>query len=299
MRVRKSVVLLTVGAAMQWSLAAWANPYQPIVERNAFGLKPPPAPVQEQPAEPPKPPSKVVLTGISNMFAKKRALLEITEPNQPPAKGQAAAAAKTERPILAEGEKAGDVEVLSIDLDKNIVRIRNGNIEADLTFEVPKSAATPGQPGQPQLGQPYQAGIPNAGVPGAPGQPQNQPTVISASGPGNGSGVTLMGGGATATNAAGSSVTTYGGSATTGVPSPLGTESGLRTIPSRTMRTNPGDQQQQIDPAQQAVLMEAERIRAQQRMRNSRMNGGAPPLPPTPITQEIQQGQPAPPPGPQ
>ncbi|HZO85776.1 MAG TPA: hypothetical protein VFC26_11215 [Verrucomicrobiae bacterium] len=242
---------LVLSAAIQWAGAEpKANPYGPIIDRNPFGLKPPPPPVVETNQEPATPPPNVKLTGISNLFAK-RALLEITEQQAPARPGQPPAPVGTvNRPILAEGEAMHGVEVVAIDLEKSRVRILVGGTESELTFEVPKpSTPPPGAPPMPgRPGQPMASMNPN--VPAAAAQP----TIIT---PGNaqstgGGGVTLYGGGGTATMA-NSGVTTLGGAAQ--VPSPLGTESGLRTIPSRTIRTpnnpNPDQPQQQFDPTQQ------------------------------------------------
>src|SRR5580765_3423291 len=55
------------------------NPYQVIVERNPFGLKPVPPPPEPAPVAPATPPGKVILTGITTIFGTPRALLEITE----------------------------------------------------------------------------------------------------------------------------------------------------------------------------------------------------------------------------
>src|SRR5687767_9089237 len=119
-----------------------SNPYGGIVERNPFGLKPPPPPVVETNQEPATPPPNVKLTGISNLFAK-RALLEVTEQQAPARPGQPPQASGTvNRPILAEGEAAFGVEVVAIDFDKNIVRIRNAGAESELTFEVPKPSGS-------------------------------------------------------------------------------------------------------------------------------------------------------------
>jgi hypothetical protein len=284
---------LALSTAIQWAGAeAKSNPYGPIIDRNPFGLKPPPIAVVETNQEPATPPPNVKLTGISN-FSAKRALLEITEQQAPARPGQPPPPGGTvNRPILAEGEALYGVEVVAIDLEKNKVRILVGGTESELTFEVPKP------PGGPAPGAPP--------VPGRPGQPMAsvnpnvpaaaaQPTVIT---PGKaqstgGGGVTLYGGGATATTA-NSGVTTLGGAAA--VPSPLGTENGLRTIPSRTIRTpnNPNPDQQQIDPAQQQVLMELNRQAQQnQPTYNRRSRQGQqvpqPPLPPTDLTPQNQQ----------
>src|SRR5881628_2823137 len=109
------------------------NPYSPIVERNVFGLRPPPPPVVETNQAPATPPVKVVLTGITSMFGpqSKRAFLEITEQ-------EGGKPGTPKRPMLSEGDREGLIEVLSIDIDRNVVKIRNNNVESELTFEVPK-----------------------------------------------------------------------------------------------------------------------------------------------------------------
>jgi hypothetical protein len=269
---------LALSAAIQWAAAeAKPNPYGPIIDRNPFGLKPPPPPVVETNQEPAAPPPNVKLTGISNLFAK-RALLEITEQQAPSRPGQPPPPGGTvNRPILAEGEAMHGVEVVAIDLEKNRVRIRNAGTESELTFEVPKlsgGSTAPPMPGRP--GQPMASVNPN--VPAAAAQP----TVITpGSAQGAGRGVSLYGGG-NATTTANSGVTTLGGA--TQVPSPLGADSGLRTIPSRTIRT-PNNPDQQIDPAQQQILMEANRLQQQQQPTYRRGRPTIqPPLLPTDLT---------------
>lgn len=122
---------------------ARTNPYQVIVERNPFGLKPIPPPVAETNQITATPPVKVVLTGITSMFGpnSKRVFLEMTE-QQPAGK----AAAPPIRAMLGEGDREGDIEVVSIDIDRSIVKIRNSGAESELTFEVAKP--TPSTPGQ-------------------------------------------------------------------------------------------------------------------------------------------------------
>jgi len=95
--------LMAGGAATNVWGEAQNNPYQAIVERNPFGLKPPPPPPDPTPVAPVTPPGKVILTGITSMFGPThRALLEITE--QEAGKG-----ATTRKPILREGERDGAV----------------------------------------------------------------------------------------------------------------------------------------------------------------------------------------------
>ena len=290
MRATKAAIVsaLALSATAPWASAeARPNPYGPIVERNAFGLKPPPPPQVETPAEPAKPPPNVKLTGISNLF-RPRALLEITE-QQPAAKpGQAPTPGGTvNRPILSESEAAFGVEVLAIDLERNIVRIRNAGTESELTFEVPKSGGggpTPPVPGQPPVVNPQALNASSAAG--------SQPTIISSSSAQatGGGGVSIYGGGNTAAPNNSGGVTSYGGS----VPSPLGADTGLRTIPSRTIRTPTATDQQAVDPAQQQLLMELNRTRQQMQQQGtlnntrpgtSRRPTVEPPLPPTQFSQ--------------
>src|SRR4051794_5262146 len=148
------------------SAEAKPNPYLSIVDRNPFGLKPPPPPPDPTPVAPVVPPAKVVLTGITSLFGptSKRALLEITE--QEPGKP-----ANVRKPILREGERDGSVDVVSIDLEKNTVHIKNGGQELDLKFEEPgKLASATSKPAIPG-GFP----MPNPNVP----QAAAAPTIIS------------------------------------------------------------------------------------------------------------------------
>ena len=117
-----------------------ANPYEAIVERNPFGLKPPPPPAPpEDPSTkaPPAPPATVEVTGITSILSSKRALLEIIPgPGKPMIK-----------PILSEGERVDSVEVVSINVEKNEVVVKNGGVITNLTFKVAKSTPGPAVPG--------------------------------------------------------------------------------------------------------------------------------------------------------
>lgn len=176
------------------SVLAYANPYQPIAERNPFGLKAPPVQKVDEPPPVVVPLAKVVLTGITSMFGPTpRALLEITE--QEPGK-----APNTKKPILREGERDGSVEVLSIDVVKNMVRIKNGTVETNVTFELAKlSGPAPGLPTGPGM-----APAPGPGQHPVPGMPQAgfRPTTANPA-------PTIIGG-ADNPGRANSGVTTYG-----------------------------------------------------------------------------------------
>jgi len=140
--------------------------------------------------------AKVVLTGITSIFgpSSKRAILEITEQ-------EAGKAGTIKKPILREGERDGSIEVVSIDVEKSIVLIRNGGVETNLIFEVQKSPAGPPTPaplpGAP--GAPITAGFNpphHAGLPGAP--PAANPAAIASPYSANSSGaggITVLSGG--------------------------------------------------------------------------------------------------------
>jgi hypothetical protein len=82
------------------------NPYQTIVERNLFGLKPSPPP---QAAEPDHPaPPKITLTGITTILGDKEVLMKVLMPGKP---GESP---KEQSFILAEGQQEGDLRVLTV-----------------------------------------------------------------------------------------------------------------------------------------------------------------------------------------
>jgi hypothetical protein len=112
------------------------NPYLVIAERNVFRLKP--FPVQthivEQP--PPKPAPKILVTGITDICGRKQVLAEITEVGQP-----------TVRPVLAEGESFGAIEVLQIDVEQSHVKVRIQGDESELKLQTAQqSPAAPPPP---------------------------------------------------------------------------------------------------------------------------------------------------------
>ena len=125
--------LTAVGALVAgWPGAARADAHQPgytsIVGRNAFALKAPPLPppLVLPPAPPPVQLAAVEVTGLTSLLAIKKACLEIV-----PGPGM-----RMLRVILGEGEKLDAVEVVSIDIEKNRVTIKNGPVTTNLTFKV-------------------------------------------------------------------------------------------------------------------------------------------------------------------
>jgi hypothetical protein len=107
--------------------SANSNPYNGIVDRNVFSLKP--KLIQEElPKEQPKPPVKLTLTGITTILGNKRVLLSAQIPARPPEQ------AKTENYMLTEGQRDGGVEVISIDEKGGKVVVNNNGITETLDF---------------------------------------------------------------------------------------------------------------------------------------------------------------------
>lgn len=262
---------------------AWAdtktNPYDLIVERNPFGLKPPPPPPDPNEVNKPPPaapPATVELTGITSILSSKKALFEIIPgPGKPMIK-----------PILSEGERIESVEVVSINVDKNEVTVKNGGITTNLTFKVAKSTG-PGAPGA------VPGSIPPPVIPGAipptPTQPQTSYNQQQGSGRYN----VMVGGGNTVTPASAPGVPNYGGginpglntgvapAVNTGVPN---TDTGFRSIPSRNLRTTPQAQEGAISREEQYQILEANRLKNEALRQMSGGQISMPPLPPTPYT---------------
>jgi hypothetical protein len=288
-----------------------SNPYLHIPERNVFNLRPPPPPVAETNQVAATLPSKVILTGITSLFGP-QVFLEITEqePGKPPP-------TMPKRPILRAGDREGDIEVLSIDVDRSIVRIRNRSVESELTFEVPKSGGGGGGGGAAAGGGNLAANPPAVNP---HGPPQGQPTIISSSEPrggvtmlggggaftGNSAGVTTFGGSTPLASGTSGGISSFGGLPPTGGPAyssaanpALAAAGGLPNIPSRTMRTpsTTPPPQQQIDPEVQAAIMAAHQMNNEQINQANAGKRGAPQIPPLPIVRHLQENSGPPVPG--
>jgi hypothetical protein len=176
-------LLVCAAGGLTWWSAAYAatadlpgNPYQPIVERNVFGLKPPPPPPDPGANKPPPP--KIIVTGITTLMNKKRALLKTPGPAPKPgekAKGE-------QSYILSVGEGQDGIEVLDIDENAGTVKVNNSGevVTLDLVKDGQKPSAgvpTP-MPGGMPGGIPAPGAIPApvnpaAGVPGTPTYPRS------------------------------------------------------------------------------------------------------------------------------
>jgi len=120
-----------------------SNNYADIPERNAFGLKPPPQHIKENP--PPQLP-KIVLTGITTILDDKRALMKTLPPAQKPGDQS-----KELSLILTEGQREGEIEVLQIDEKTGSVKVNNSGTVMTLTLEKDgaKLPTTPPAPSAP------------------------------------------------------------------------------------------------------------------------------------------------------
>ena len=137
--------------------AADSNPYQRIVERNVFGLKPPAPPPDPEANKPP--PAKIFLTGITTILGNKRALMKMTPPVTKPGEQP-----KEQAYTLAEGERDGGLEVLEIDEKAGTVKVNNFGTVATIDFESNGVKAAPG----PAPGALQMPGVPPGMRPGLP-----------------------------------------------------------------------------------------------------------------------------------
>ncbi len=116
-----------------FSLGAFAdvkeNPYQVIIDRNPFNLRPippPPTVVVVETNAPPLPPPEIKLTGISTLSGAPKVFLQVEDKQTKKASFP---------PPLAVGDNHFEISIVSIDVENNTVRIRNGDAETTLDFD--------------------------------------------------------------------------------------------------------------------------------------------------------------------
>jgi hypothetical protein len=219
-------------------LGVWAevkeNPYEEIVNRNAFALKPPPPPPGPGENAPPPSPVDILLTGISTLGGTKKVLLQVTD--------KAPGKQKTEfPPPLVEGDVQGRVEVVSIDADKGAVVLKIDGNEKTLTFEKdspkPGGAVPAGTPPHPMMPNPAGT-IPLPGVTSAAGAAAavNAAMAGGAAGTSGKYGV-MVGGGTASVPSPATTVAGVGGVGVGTVPAAYGATT-TPTIPTRPLRTD-------------------------------------------------------------
>jgi hypothetical protein len=241
------------------------NPYQSIVDRNVFGLKPPPPPPDPSAADK-TPPPPIFLTGISS-FAGKVAMMK----SQPTAQKPGTPPKGEQFYMLREGQRDGELEVISIDERAGTVKINYAGTESTLDFTnngvkvalgAPAAAGAPGgRPAVPGVG-----GIPAPGTTARPGLALPMGRSLRTSTPA----------GAQSANRSGASPTAYGYQNPSLATANL--TAGTAATASQQTQVNAVNQ---LPAEQQMVLIEAERERTQQAVDA----GLLPPLPPTPLSQ--------------
>ena len=125
---------LGVGSTRNVHALTEASAFSEIALRNVFHLQPIPPTVAltQQPETP-----KVTITGITDVCGRRQVLVEISEPGAPMLKS-----------VLTEGERAGPLEVVQIDMKKGQVRANINGEENLLTLRAPQ-ASVPTPPAPP------------------------------------------------------------------------------------------------------------------------------------------------------
>lgn len=154
-----------LGPVRATAAEAPANPYESIMERNIFGLKPPPT-LEIAPTNPPPP--QVKLLGVARVFGRKKALMKIAEGSRPVDMN------KDPTVVLEEGQGEKGVELLEIDEANATVKVDNHGTVAVVPFDKDtKSGALLGTAASPA----FMAGVPQpinpAVLPGAINMPVN------------------------------------------------------------------------------------------------------------------------------
>jgi hypothetical protein len=172
-------------AGLEWVAASSAdNPYQAIVGRNSFALKPP-AVLTTTPEAPKAASPKLSLQGICALLGRSQVLVKVAQPARPPEP------AREFNYVLGEGEREGDVEVLGIDVTTGTVTIKNQGVLLTLTMdrdaEKPTVGAAPSVTGVPSIPPPQANSIkPPMGIPSA------TPFTTIGSGGTSGTGINTM-----------------------------------------------------------------------------------------------------------
>lgn len=244
-----AIILVSTSGSFAVTPDDGGNPYEAIVGRNVFSLKPPPPPPNPEDLIKKDPPPKIRLQGLTTILGRRQVLFKSQTPAKP---GQPA---KDESYVLSEGERQGEIEVVAIDENAGTIRFKNHGIEETLNMKDDADKPVLGAAPPPVTAPP---GVAPRPVPGVP-----QPA-------GAGNPVVSVPGG----------VTTFGGSPGS-IPQRQirGTTATAGSVPTgfnRPVQTTQQAQQPQLTPEQQIVLMELQR-------EQNKNNPSFPPLPPTPL----------------
>ena len=108
------------------------NSYRDIVGHHSFDLKPAPAAAAQ---EAQTPPPEIILNGIMTAFGDRSALFKVEPPQ----------AAGRQFYFLSEGERAGGIELLSVDVKAGTIKVRNHDvIQVIALCQPPRLLSIPG-----------------------------------------------------------------------------------------------------------------------------------------------------------
>ena len=159
-RDRMMVFFLATGLVLGTSVRGvttdgTGNPYQGVVVRNVFALKPAPDPAAVKPPVPEPP--KIIPQGIMSVFGRQQVLFKTIMPGSKPGEPP-----KETAMVLSVGERAGEIEVVAIDESAGTITFNNHGKPQTLSLE--KDGPKP--PTGPAV-----APFPGISVPGTPGVP--------------------------------------------------------------------------------------------------------------------------------
>jgi len=133
----KMLICLTAGlvsslSARAVTAGAQGNPYQGVVIRNVFAIKPPPNIKKLAEPEPPK----IIPQGIMSMFSRQQVLFKTMMPGSKPGEPP-----KETAMVLTVGQREGEIEVVAIDESSGTITFNNhGKVQ---TLSLEKDGAKP------------------------------------------------------------------------------------------------------------------------------------------------------------
>ena len=174
------------------------NPYAPVVERNVFGLLPPPTNDPAANLPPPEPPPKITPNGIMSIFGRLQVLFKVAVkplPGQPQ---------KDASYVMSEGERQDDITVTKIDDAAGVVIFDNhGTVQELALVATPATGGAGSAPGGGIAAPPLPNNISarTLGAPVSPGGFSRGQKVATGGNPqASGLPMNLFGGGATGGN---------------------------------------------------------------------------------------------------
>lgn len=134
-----------------------SNPYLAISSRNVFALVPIPVVTNTTDIAPKDPPPKITPNGIISLFGQLQVLFKVAVP------AKAGQPAKDESYMLATGEREKEIEVVSIDQARAVIKFINHGVPQELPLaDAPKLTGPAPGPSGPGGGM-------SGGVPPPPG----------------------------------------------------------------------------------------------------------------------------------